>query len=121
MNVWEKYFRRQFLQVLTVGLSDVSLQWQTTTNTTTANHGRRWWKWPPSAPHEALHSAPMRQMEYGPQNTSMLWQCIIAITLECFEGHRHPQNLQKLYPLAWGVIAHPFNALAWSARPHVGH
>jgi hypothetical protein len=40
---------------------------------------------------------------------------------ECFEGHTHPQQPQKLYPLAWGVVAHPFNALAWSARPHVGH
>jgi hypothetical protein len=57
---------------------------------------------------------------YGPQNTPMLWQCIIAITLECFKGHKHPQNLQKLYPLAWGSIAHPFKALAWSTRPHVG-
>jgi hypothetical protein len=30
----------------------------------------------------------------------------------------HPQ---KIYPLAWGVVAHPVNALAQSAiRPHVG-
>ncbi len=27
------------------------------------NHGRRWWKLPPSAPHEALHSAPTLQMD----------------------------------------------------------
>ncbi len=38
-----------------------------------------------------------------------------------FEAHTHPQQPQKLYPLAWGVVAHPFNALAWSTRPHVGH
>ncbi len=28
---------------------------------------------------------------YGPQNTPMLWQCIIAGTKEHFEGHTHPQ------------------------------
>jgi hypothetical protein len=93
---------------------------------------------PPRAPHEALRPAPMRQMDwqqppeqagiifggvegvYNPQNTPMLWQCIITITSKCFEGHTHPQNLQKLYPNARGVIAHPFEALAWSARPHMG-
>jgi hypothetical protein len=26
---------------------------------------------------------------YGPQNTPMLWQCIIAGTKERFEGHTH--------------------------------
>ncbi len=57
---------------------------------------------------------------YGPQNTPMLWQCIITGTKECFEGHTHPQPPQKLHPQAWGVVTHPFEALAWSARPHVG-
>jgi hypothetical protein len=28
---------------------------------------------------------------------------------------------KKIYPLAWGVVAHPFNNLAWSAKPHVRH
>jgi hypothetical protein len=37
-----------------------------------------------------------------------------------FEGHTHPQSTKKLNPLAWGAVAPPFNALAWSARPHVG-
>jgi hypothetical protein len=57
-------------------------------------------KWPPSATHEALHSAPACQMDgqqlpeqadiffggvegvYGPQNAPMLLRCIIAGTKE---------------------------------------
>ena len=57
---------------------------------------------------------------YGPQNTSMLWQFIIAGTKERFEGHTHPQPPQKLHQQAWGIIPHPFNALVWSTRPYVG-
>ncbi len=37
-----------------------------------------------------------------------------------FEGHKHPQQPPKISPLARGDIAHPFDALARSARPHVG-
>ncbi len=44
----------------------------------------------------------------------------IATSSECFEGHKLPQQPQKVYPLARGVIAHPFDASARSARPHVG-
>jgi hypothetical protein len=58
---------------------------------------------------------------YGPQNTPMLWQCIIAGTKECFEGHKHPQPPQKIHLQAQGVVTHPFKASLWSARPHVGH
>jgi hypothetical protein len=50
----------------------------------------------------------------------MLWQYIIAGTKGCFEGHIHPQQTNKLYPLAQGVVSHPFDASAWSARLHVG-
>ena len=57
---------------------------------------------------------------YGPQNTLMLWRFIIAGTKERFEGHKHPQPPQRIHPQAWEVIAHPFNALVQSARPHVG-
>ncbi len=32
---------------------------------------------------------------YGPQNTPMLWQCIIAGAKECFEGHKHSQPPQN--------------------------
>jgi hypothetical protein len=49
----------------------------------------------------------------------MLWQFIIAGTKEPFEGHTHPQTLPKIHPQAWGVVIHPFEALAWSARPHM--
>jgi hypothetical protein len=32
---------------------------------------------------------------YGPQNTLMLWQFIIAGTKEHFEGNKHPSTPQK--------------------------
>ncbi len=65
-------------------------------STTIADHDRRRRKWPPSAPHEALRSTPAQRMDrqnppeqaeilfgavkgvFGPQNTPMLWQFIIA-------------------------------------------
>jgi hypothetical protein len=59
---------------------------------------------------------------YGPQNTPMLWQCIIAGTKESFEGHTHPQPPQKTHPQAWGVVTHPSKhcrgaqGLVWGAR-----
>jgi hypothetical protein len=34
---------------------------------------------------------------------------------------KHTLNSPKIYPLAWRVVEHPFDALDWSARPHVGH
>ncbi len=58
---------------------------------------------------------------YGPQSAPFFWRLYIAATSACFEGHTHPQQPQKLHLLARGVIAHPFDALARSARPHVGH
>ncbi len=33
---------------------------------------------------------------------------------------KHPQPPPKIHPQARGVIAHPFEASALSARPHVG-
>ncbi len=102
------------------------------------NQGRRQRICPPSAPHEALLSVPTLWLDgqqpskladvffggiegvYGPQSAPLFRQWFIATTLECFEGHTHPQpQPQKLYPLSWGVVAHPFDALVWSARPHV--
>ncbi len=103
------------------------------------NHGRHWRKCPPSAPHEALHSVPMLWMDgqqpseladvffgeiegvYGPQSAPLFQRWCIATTSGCFEGHTLPQQPQNLYLHAWGVVAHPFNALAQSTRPHVGH
>ncbi len=50
---------------------------------------------------------------YGPQNTPIVWQCIIAGTKERFEGHTHLEHPPKLCPLvAWGVVTHPFEMLA---------
>jgi hypothetical protein len=109
------------------------------TNTTKANHGRCRQKWPPSAPHEALCSAPTHPMDgwqppehadiivlecggrVWPSKHSHVVVMCIAGAKEHFEGHAHPQQEpKKLYPLAWGVVIHPFNVSASSARPHVG-
>ncbi len=52
----------------------------------------------------------------------MLWQLIIAGTKECFEGHTHPQQPKKLYPLLGGLSAihlthqHGAQGLIWGAR-----
>jgi hypothetical protein len=53
-------------------------------------------------------------------NTPILWQCIIAGAKKHFKGHTYPQQPKKVYSLAWGVVAHPIDASARSARPHVG-
>ncbi len=53
---------------------------------------------------------------YGPQSTPLFWQLCITITSECFVGHIHPQHPPKLHPLAWGVVVHPLDASAQSAR-----
>ncbi len=57
---------------------------------------------------------------YGHQNTPMLWQFAITGTKEHFEGHTHPQSPPKIHPQARGFVAHPLEASAQSARPHVG-
>ncbi len=60
---------------------------------------------------------------YGPQNTLMLWQCIIAGTKERFEGHVHPQppppkyihnlgGLLSIHSMRW----HGAQGLMWGAR-----
>ncbi len=48
---------------------------------------------------------------YGPQNTPMLWQYIIAGTKGRFKGHTHPQQSKKLYPLASGLS--PIHSTHW--------
>ncbi len=35
-------------------------------------------------------------------------------------GHTHPQHPQKLYPLAWGAVAHSYGALAWMRKVSCG-
>ncbi len=84
------------------------------------NHGRSQQKCPPSAPHEALRSTQTCRMDgrqppeqadvifaavegvYGPQNTPMLWWCIIAGTKEHFEGCKHPQPPPKNTSATYG-------------------
>ncbi len=59
---------------------------------------------------------------YAPQSTPLFQQWCIATTLQCFEGHAHPQQPQKLYPHAWGVVAHLLDhrsgakGLMWGTR-----
>jgi hypothetical protein len=59
---------------------------------------------------------------YGPQNTPMLWCCIITGTKEPFEGHTHPQPPKKIHLQAWGLSPihskrwHGAQGLMWGAR-----
>jgi hypothetical protein len=60
--------------------------------------------------------------EHGPQNTPMLWQCIIVGTKESFEGHTHPQPPPK-YIRKFGGLSpihlmhqHGAQGLIWGAR-----
>jgi hypothetical protein len=59
---------------------------------------------------------------YGPQNTPILWQFIIAGTKEHFEGHTHPQpppkNVRKLGGLSSIHLKHWHGAqgLMWGIR-----
>ncbi len=59
---------------------------------------------------------------YGPQNTRMLWQCIIAGTKERFEGHTHPQSPLKYIRKLGGLLPihsmcrHGAQGLMWGAR-----
>ena len=59
---------------------------------------------------------------YGPQNTPMLWQFIIAGTKERFEGHKHPQPPPKYIRKLGGLSpihltqGHGAPGLMWGAR-----
>ncbi len=76
------------------------------TNTTIADHGRRWRK---CTPHKALCSTPTHWIDgwqppeqadiflgcWGcvwPSNTPILWQCIITGTKEHFKGYTHLES-----------------------------
>ncbi len=92
-NVWVLHRNKNITSVEisnipTVGQSNISLQSPTTTNTTIAGHGRSQQKWPPSAPHEALRSAPMHLMDgWQPPKEA-------GIFLGGVEGVYGPQTLQ---------------------------
>jgi hypothetical protein len=50
---------------------------------------------------------------YGPQNTPMLWRCIIAGIKECFDGHTHPQPPPpKKYIRKLGGLS-PIHSMHW--------
>jgi hypothetical protein len=49
---------------------------------------------------------------YGPQNTLLLWWCIITIIKEHFEGHRPSQPQRKTYPLAQGIVPYQLDVSA---------
>jgi hypothetical protein len=48
---------------------------------------------------------------YGPQNTPMLWRCIIASTKDSFEGHTHPQTPLKYICKLRGLL--PIHSKRW--------
>ncbi len=52
--------------------------------------------------------------------TAIIPSTLSGYNIGVFWGPYTPSTTQKLYLLAQGVVAHPYNALAWSARPHVG-
>ncbi len=105
----------------------------TTTMATAGGNGPLVPRMRPCAPHRQFEwmddNSPSLRMYFwggvefvfGTQSAPLFWRWWIATTLEYFEGHTHPQQPQKLHPLAQGVVAHSFNALAQRARPHVGH
>ncbi len=102
------------------------------------NHGHRWQKRPPSAPHEALRSAPTLQMDewHPPQASGYIfggcWGCVwplnhsfVPAMIHChniwvFWGPYTPSTPQKIMFAYWGLVAHPSDVLALSAKPHVG-
>jgi hypothetical protein len=45
----------------------------------------------------------------------MLWQCIIAGTKECFEGHKHPQPPPKYIRKLGGLL--PIHSMLWRGAP----
>ncbi len=116
----------------------MSLQQPTSTNTTIANHGRHWWIWPPSALHEAFHSALTRWMDgwqppeqadiifeavggvYVPQNTPILWRCIIAGTKERFEGHTQPQSPPQITSAISGVCCPSIRSIGAERKASCG-
>ncbi len=53
---------------------------------------------------------------YSPQNTPILWQCIIAGTKERFEGHTHPQSPPKILPPIHSMHRRGAQGLVWGAR-----
>ncbi len=113
-----------------VGINIVWCHRSTMTITTTANHVQHRRKWPPIAPPTwslvplvvvfapwaTTPGASGNNLEgyegvYGPQNTLILWWCIISGTKEHFEGHlpSHSQPPHELYPLAREDVAHHSN------------
>ncbi len=84
------------------------------------NHGRRWWKWPPRAPHMrpcALRQC-IKRMSDNPPSLRMYfgggWGCLwpskhfqrwcIATKLECFEGHAHHNSPKNYIRLLGGLL-----------------
>ncbi len=102
------------------------------------NHGRRWRKWPPSAPHEALRSTPMPRMDgwqppeladvfmggfrmFKPSQRSFVPAIMHCHNIGVFWRPYTPSTAAKITSACLGVVAHPFNMATQSARPHVGH
>jgi hypothetical protein len=71
-------------------------------HTTIANHGRHQQKWPLSAPHEALRSAPTRWMDgqQPPKQADIFWGllrvCMALKTLQCCGNESPPEQWSAL-------------------------
>ncbi len=135
INVINKHFGNKQLILVFLFLFSVALA-QNTTGITMATTMAAVSRNGPLAPH-MRPCALRRCIKWMGDNPPSLWmyfgggwgclwpskcfrQWCIATKSECFEGHAHPQQPQKLYLFARGVITHPFNTSARSARPHVG-
>ncbi len=98
----------------TVGQSDISLQRPTTTNTTIAKHGRCQQTCPPSAPHEALCSAPMQWMDgrQPPEEADIIFEGVEDVyspqTLRCCGNASSPE--QRSASRAIHTLSIPFSA-----------
>ena len=111
-----------------------SLQRPTMTNSTTTDHGQaemtplrptwglvprtvviaRWGK----IPQASGYNFGGNEGVYGPQNTPMLWRCIITGTWSALMAI-HPLTPHKIIIACLGVAAHPYNALLRGLRPHL--
>jgi hypothetical protein len=117
----------------------ICIQRLTMANTTIANHGRRRQKWPPSAPHEALHPVPMQQMDgrQPPEQVDIIFVVLrvcmaLKILQYCGDVHRWnkgvlqgpyspsttPKNIRLLGGLSpiHSTSWHRAQGLMWGAR-----
>ncbi len=137
--VINKFFANKQLILMILLLFSVAIA-QNTTGVTTATTIAAASGNGPLAPH-MRPCDPCQCFEWMDDNPPSLrmvfwgvWGCVWPSTRSFFPAMMNCHNIgvfwgpytpstapKTLYPLALGVVAHPFEALAWSSRPHVGH